>query len=1188
MGERTWTPGQQDAIYARGGTLLVSAAAGSGKTAVLVQRVIERLTDPKNPSDADHLLIVTFTKAAAAEMKERISARLSELIAENPQNRGLKRQQVLLEHANISTVHSFCSELIRENFYKLQISPDFRIMEETEMAVLRKEALTFVIEENYEKADQDFYDLIEIFGSGRDDSRLMQTIETLYDFVRSHPFPAEWLSKKASLYRTENQISKTIWGQKILIFAREATDYAISLTTNSLQVMQQDEKLDKAYRPAFESDLAQLNHFRQILAQKDWDVIGQAAQKISFVRLGALRGYGENFLKIRLNSCRTQVKDTVKKIVSLFEETEEECRQDLKALAPVVEKLFAITLQFSDRIDQMKMERHGADFGDLEHLALRLLVRGNMEKWERTPEALELSKHFDEIMVDEYQDTNEAQDMIFRAVSQNENNLFFVGDVKQSIYSFRQAMPQLFLKRKDTSFPYCREKENYPATIVLDKNFRSRKTVTDAVNFVFGQLMSVQAGDIAYEGKELLVAGATYPEQDWCKTEFDIIDCSMAEEEDSMPALEGRKIAERIQNMVQQKYLVTEKGKTRPVEYRDFCVLLRSANQYAQEYVKELQANGVPAWADIAGGLFSCYEIAVMISLLRVINNPMQDIPLLSVLMSPIYGFTSENLAQIRLDSEEGSVYIALLKAAEKNQQISSFLKDMERYRTMAAILPADRLIADLYEETGYLKMAQAMPGGELRLSNLRLFLEHARRYENSGYHGLTGFIRLLDRIQEQKGQLEGASASLKSVNAVQVMSVHKSKGLEFPICILAGCSRKFNRERGDVLLHPELGLGVKIRNPVTSAKYTTLPREAIALEQDRNLMSEELRILYVAMTRAKEKLILLTTVANLDRTLGKLSAQISADEKIPPYIVRSGDSISSWILLCALRLPEGKWLRERACAQEDIVIASDDKDMWDISFSPPILKQEKSGQENLKEPITINPELFQTLQHKTTYIYPYQSLKGIPSKVSASELAGNEFEGDYALLSRPAFMEREKMTPSERGTALHAFMQFADYLAAAQNPQQELERLTQKGFLSPEQKNVVDLDRVQRFFQSQIGKRILQSSYVERERRFLVEIPAKQLSPQLTGESAKESVILQGAVDCMFEEKGELVIVDYKTDRMKNREDLWNRYRGQVDLYRIAIEQCTGKKVKECLLYSFYLNCEISGDFLDFEQQFS
>jgi len=1176
MSQRRWTQSQQNAIDARDGTLLVSAAAGSGKTAVLVQRVIERITDPQNPTDADRLLVVTFTKAAAAEMNSRITVEIAKLLEADPMNVRLQRQQILLTRAHISTIHSFCSELIRENFYKLGISPDFRIIDDSEMDLLRSDAVSAVLEEYYTQDDPVFLELVEAFASGRDDDRIIQTVNNLYDFVRSHPFPKRWFAEKAAMYSSAVSAPQTVWGKTILNFAQGAIDYCISLTQNSIALMSEDAKIADAYSDGFSADLAGLISLKAVTDAGNWDKISFQTNNFSYLRLKPLRGYSEDPLKNKLSASRKEVQSTVKKLSELFSASEEQCGDDIARLAPLLQKLFEVTEKFGEALNQLKTERRAADFSDLEHYALKLLVRDTDGGFERTADAAELSSHFDEVMVDEYQDTNEAQDMIFRAISQDENNLFMVGDVKQSIYRFRQAMPQIFLRRRADYPDYNRDKNEYPACIVLDKNFRSRRGVTEAVNFVFRQLMSEQTGELDYTKAEELVAGAEYPPCDEPAAQLDIIDLSVSENEDDMITAESRHIAELIYRMTGDGTTVTDKGKARPVVYRDICILLRSANKYAHEYAKALTALGIPAWADTSGGFFAAAEVGVAVSILRVIDNPMQDIPLLAVLMSPIYGFTPDDMADIRVPSRKTSLYLAVVSAAQNgNMRAADFLKDIDTYRSLAATMPSDRLIQIVYEKSGYINLVQAMPNGDLRLANLRLLLEYAKKYEASGYNGLSGFIRFIDRLQKNNSDLAPASTISEAANVVKIMSIHRSKGLEFPVCILAGCSRRFNKDRADVLLHPSLGVGVKLKNPETLSRYTTMPREAVALELDRGEMSEELRVLYVAMTRAKEKLILITTVKDASKTLGKLASRLTDESRVQPYVVRSVSSISNWLLLCALRHPSGGTLRDMAGALPGITAPADEA--WSINLIYPPNDTAVEQEQKAIVPALPNEVLEAEITENIDYVYPYAALQGIQAKVAASDLAAREFSAQYAAVSRPAFLSKAGLTPAERGTALHAYMQFADYEKAAGNPQGELERLIEQAYLTKEQGEAVDLARVRSFFESALAKRILASENVMREYRFTVEITAGDIKPELSGELRNQSVVLQGAVDCAFEENGKLIIVDYKTDKTNNPKELWERYHSQLALYKIALEQCTDWKVGECLLYSFGLNAEIS-----------
>lgn len=1173
MGDRKWTGAQQDAISARGGTVLVSAAAGSGKTAVLVERVISRLTDPVSPVDADRMLVVTFTRAAAAEMKDRIAARLSQMQDSDPQNPLFRRQQLLLSRASISTVHSFCKDLIQENFYRLGISPEFRILDDGEMRLLREEAVSETLEAFYATGGEAFAALVDAFGSEKDDRKLGETALQLYDFIRSHPFPDRWLREKAEMYRAQTSIAQSAWGEELFHTAQETLSYCKMTLTACLHLCASDPAVEAAYGPAFSSDLQDVAAMDAAAQNRDWDGLRALFAERNYQKLKPLRGTAGEAVKGQLKSMRKETREVVDKLQKRFCASQAECGEDLQRMAPLAETLFSVVRAISDQLETKKQEKRAVDFGDLEHLSLRLLVRETDAGYERTAEAEAVSERFDEIMVDEYQDTNETQDLLFRAVSREEQNLFMVGDVKQSIYGFRQAMPRLFLDRKNTFSPYRREAPQFPAYILLDRNFRSRREVTSAVNFVFNQLMSRRAGDVDYRAGEQLVAGAEYPANGDFRTRLEVIDAS--ETEESMDVLEARRIAAMIREFRESGAQVLENGKPRPVEPRDFCVLLRSAKEHAPVYVRELEKCGVMSWAESPAGFFSYAETALMLSLLRVIDNPMQDIPLLAVMMSPIYGFSADEMAQVRMEAGGPPLYPALLRCAQNgNLRIQAFLAELEEFRMLAATMPADTLINTLYRKTGYPELVGAMPGGELRGKNLQLLHQYAKNYEQFGYNGLHGFLRFVDRLAEQGGDLAAASVSQEGANVVRVMSIHKSKGLEFPYCIVAGCARRFNRESSDTVLHAELGFGAKLPGKDGVSRYTTAPREAILSGLLSESVSEELRVLYVAMTRAREKLILLTTLSRPDRTFSSLAAGISPEPVLPSYAVRRAGSISDWLLSCALRHPDGKLLREMAGAEETLVLPKDPETLaWEIRVSKPEgapCETQQSAQTVSKS----DPAFLGTLAERVAYRYPYAAVSEIPAKVSASGVS-EEAAGIHTL-SRPAFVSSRGMTPAERGTALHAFMQFCDYRAASENLEAERVRLREAGYLTPEQADVVELERIRKFLQSDLAARMMRSKRLLRENRFTVEIEAGRIDPSLPEATGQEKLVLQGVFDCAFEEDGGLIIVDYKTDRIASPELLAERYHPQLSLYREAAEQTFGLPVYACVLYSFWLGKEI------------
>lgn len=1162
MADMNWTESQWSAISAREGTVLVAAAAGSGKTAVLVQRAVERLCDRTNPTPADRLLIVTFTKAAAAEMRARLEKRLSDLLRQDPGNSLLRRQSLLLSQAHIGMVDSFCAEMVREFFHLLDLSPDFKIMSDKQEEELTAQALNEAVSSAFEKGT--VTELADAFASERDDRRLMEMTLSLYRFMQSHPFPEKWLREKVELYFKGDT---SLWENVILEYVRETAEHCADLCAAGLREAAQDGgRVGEVFREVLPLDRAQLLRLAKLAEAGDWDGAFAFLPALSWQKQGGVKSDEKDELFQRLDALRKEVKDAVKDLGKYLSGTRKQCGEELRAAGPLVEALMNLTLDFSDRYDKKKRERNFLDYSDLEHFAIELFLT---PEGERTETAKEVSGRFDEIMIDEFQDINEVQDSLFRAVSTNSENLFMVGDVKQSIYGFRRAMPEIFLSRRSSFQKYDRRANRYPAYLALDQNFRSRVEVTDTVNFVFSRLMSHAAGGIDYTGEERLVCGAEYPEKPGCETEVVFLS-----RPSGVPAetAEAQWIGNRIRAMIGSGFTVTDRGRERPANYGDFCILLRSANKYAHSYAQELQKQGIPARASITGGFFAATETAVMLSFLRVIDNPNQDIPLLAVLMSPVYGFSADDAARLRAGDRTVSVYVSLTRAAKTEERCARVIREIEQYRNIAATMSSDGFLTFLYEKTGYPDMALAMENGADRIQNLRLLQAYAREYESSGYHGISGFVRFLDRLARNDSDLQAAEAPPDRRNAVSVMSIHKSKGLEFPVCIVAGCGRNFvSDQRAEVLLHPELGLGVKLKDPKRSVRFTTTVREAIALETARSSASEELRVLYVAMTRAREKLLLIGSGEHVERDLEKRALEITG-QSISPYVVRRAKNALQWLMLCALCHPDGEKLRAEAGCDAQAV-CWEDYTPWKIilaQYEQP--EQANASMEGQQERAAPDPVLYEKLKKQIAYVYPFENALGIPAKVAASKLAAEQRGGREIVLPRPAWMGEKGMTPAERGTALHEFMEFADFQAAARDPQMELRRLVDGAYLTPEQAEAVDLQRVKAFLEGPLGKRVLSSPQVERERRFTAVIPASLAEPDRVG-TEDETVILQGAVDCTFTENGRLHVVDFKTDRVKDAEELWNLYAPQIRLYAAAMEEITGMKVGELIFYSTHLN---------------
>lgn len=1173
MAERKWTPDQHNAIEARGGALLVSAAAGSGKTAVLVERVIQRLLDPINGCDADRLLIVTFTKAAAAEMRERITAAVSARLAAHPDDARLLRQQMLLPCASICTIDSFCNDLVRENFHKLDLSPDYKILDAGEIALLRGEAMDTVLEEFYQENDPAFTELLELVRKGRDDAELTQTVCCLYDYTQAYPFPEEWIANARALCRADLPEKENPWMAEIRAYLGEALTFARQATEGTLALLESEPGLCEKYAPTFESDLTALSRVRDTLGG-EWDALCEATASIKFVRMpNAPKEYADSPVKAAAKEGRDRVKDTVKKIQEALCANAAENAEDMAYLSPLLKKLFDLTLRFAEEFARLKREKHAADFSDIEHMALSLLIERKGGQICRSPLAEELSARYAEILVDEYQDTNEAQDLLFRMLSRGESNLFLVGDVKQSIYRFRQAMPEIFLNRRDRLPPY--EHENYPARITLGRNFRSRRGVTGMVNFLFRQLMSKPLGEMEYTKEEELVPAASYPESPEPDCELHLLDAG-EKGDDSAAVYEARYIAARINEMLRAGLTVQEGGKIRPARRKDFCILLRGVKGRADVYVQALARCGVPAWAELSGGFFDTAEIRTMLSLLRILDNPLQDVPLLSVLFSPIYGFAPDEAAALREIKKHTPLYRCMTQAAKQgDKKCEAFLSQLSFLRRLSATLPAESLLRRLYEETGYPALVQVMDGAAQRAANLQLLLSYAAKYEAAGHQGLTGFIRFIDRLEEQQAQLSAASAVSESADVVRVMSIHKSKGLEFPVCILANCAGAFNQSGRNqrLLLHARLGAGLMRRDEETLRLFSTIPHTAVRLASERSELSEELRVLYVALTRAREKLLLVMTVKNPEKKLSALASALDGQAAVPPFAVRGAKSYADWLLTAALRHPDAAALRA-LIPERKIPLLKADFSLR--TFVCPAPAETGAAEATDVQELPPDPALEAEIRRRVEYVYPYAALSRSVAKRAASSLGERELQFSMIGVSRPSFLEKQGLTPAERGTALHKFMQFSDYRRAGEDPDAEVARLVEKGFLSEAEGTAVDRRRVTAFFQSPLAKRMLQSETLLREYKFTFFLPAGECDEGLPDAVSQEQVLVQGIADCVFVEDGKLIIVDYKTDRVSEEAALAERYRAQLSVYRRALAECIGLPVGQTLLYSFHLGKEM------------
>lgn len=1182
--KRQWTKQQQDAIDARRGSVLVSAAAGSGKTAVLTQRVIERITDKENPTSVDRLLIVTFTRAAAQEMRERISDAVSALLKENPSDMNLINQQMLLPGAKISTIDSFCMNLVKENFQLLGISPDFRTAEESELKIIKAAAMDEAVEEMYKEGSADFRTLVELLFKGRDDSNIEEAMNKLYESAMSYPFPKTRIREFSGMFSKEESLSDSSYGKIIMNHLKDNLLYAVENCNEILVSIDGDEILEKIFVDAVSTDKAQCEYILSFIEEGKWDEARKGIMSFSPTRRGNIpKDLKEDILTNRLADMRKKNTDRIRKLSELMCTSEEEFREDMEFFAPLMKSLTECTLRFMDIFSQTKKEKKLADFSDIAHMALSLLVKETDEGYESTPFAREISSQFDEILIDEYQDTNKAQDMLFTSVSRN--NLFRVGDVKQSIYSFRQAMPEIFLSLKNSFQLYNREDDNYPAKIILGNNFRSRKGVTDIINFIFTQIMSKESGDIEYDEEESLVASAKYSEKTEADTELHIIDTANLDKfTENSVICQAKYAADLINRMIADGFTVKDGDGERKATYKDFAVLLRAVgSEKGVSYADVFRKKGIPAFTEVSGKFLMSGEISLAVNILKIIDNPRQDIPLMSVMMSPVFGFSPDEISELRTETKTGvfeedkkaDLYSCLLKMKASSEKVTAFLSRIAYWRNLSICLSVSELVNEIYEDTALIPIFDAVDKSGTKRANLMLLCDYAAAYEKSGKCGLTGFLSFIERLRDKKQDMSGSLGISQQADVVRIMTIHKSKGLEFPVCILSGCAGEFNMmdlNENMVISHKE-GIGLLRRNPETFEQYKTLCHTAVRLSLKDDLLSEEMRVLYVALTRAREKLIMIYADENPLKKCESMAYSINpSNERLNPVVVKSANSYGKWIVTSLLRHEGARDLREQIGMSEEGVLPCS-------SPLKVVLSEYESEEESRKKPeekAKADESFLKLIEERAGFRYKYEALSKILTKRAASEVDRDFIDRDYFASSMPTFMYENGLTGAMRGIATHTFIQFADYEKAKLGVKEEIERLVSMGVLSGSQAKGINVKAVEAFFESSLAKRILASEKVMREKKFTIEVPVSEIYPE-AGESAKgEMMMIQGIADCAFLENGELVVVDYKTDHIKTEEEFCEKYSSQVLLYKRALEICTGYKVRETLLYSFYLGKEI------------
>jgi ATP-dependent helicase/nuclease subunit A len=1220
-----WTDDQWKAIVSSGQHILVAAAAGSGKTAVLVERIIRKIISKENPVDVDALLVVTFTNASAAEMRSRIGEALEKALKENPSSLHLRRQLTLLNKASISTLHSFCLQVVRKYYYLINIDPSFRIADQTEGQLLIDEVLDEMFEEEYsQEGNEDFFDLVDRYTSDRNDVELQTLIRELYFFSRSHPKPAVWLDQLTAMYdlSEETKVESLPFVQYLL------EDIAMQLEGAKEQLLQAMEITKLPAGPApraanLDDDLKQVSELLRV--KHSWEQLSEQIKTFKPSRAKIVKGdQYDKFLTDQVTSLRKAAKDQIDKLRDdMFSRSLTNYLLDFQHLKPVVTKLVSLVKQFADRYEGMKKEKGIVDFADLEHYCLQILQPAENEPSEA---ALYYKKQFAEVLVDEYQDTNLVQESILRLVTKDEEasgNLFMVGDVKQSIYRFRLAEPFLFLSKYKR---FTQTADSTGMRIDLSKNFRSRAEVLDGTNYLFKQIMGEKVGEIVYDHDAELKLGATYPENEFMSTELLLIERGgndedteqgvesglFDEQELETVQLEARLMAKKIKSLIDQQFQIYDRniGGTRPVTYRDVVILLRSM-PWAPQIMEEFKQAGIPVYANLSNGYFEATEVAIMLSVLKVIDNPFQDIPLASVLRSPVVGLNANELALIRTFDKKGTYYDALksflAKGSLMNQnlfeKLNSFVELLQKWRDRARQGAVSDLIWQLYRDTKFFDFVGGMPGGKQRQANLRAFYDRARQYEATSFRGLFRFLRFIERMQERGDDLGAARALGEQEDVVRLMTIHSSKGLEFPIVFVAGLSKQFNMMdlNKKYLLDKELGFGTKLINPKLRVSYPTLPYIALKKKMRMELLAEEMRVLYVALTRAKEKLYLLGTLKSPDKKLTDWRNQLSHSEWLLPDFERAkAKSYLDWIGPALVRHRDSVALSEgQHCFNEEL---SQHPSKWTIEMvkSEELVETFKAEQELNQELLTaisrgeivsIESEHKQQVKDQLTWDYPYRAATRNRSKQSVSELKRQrEVQDEYSdqqllrrqssqgfLYNRPSFMQSKSVSAAERGTAMHTVMQHMklDGPVTKDDVAAKIKELVAKEILSKELAEVINSEQIVEFFESRIGQRLLGAKQVYREVPFSYALQAEKLYDDMVD----EPILVQGVIDCLFEDEEGTVLLDYKTDTIKGRfskgiaeaeQILKDRYRVQISLYTKAIEDIINRPLNEKYLFFF------------------
>lgn len=1120
-------------------------------------------------------------------MREKILEAIYKKIEENPEDENLQKQVILLNKASISTIHSFCLDVIKNNFYEIDVSANTRIADDSEILLLQQEVIDDLFEEKYEEEDSNFIKLIKTYTKYNQDEVLKDLILRVYSYIQASPFPGEWLEEQIEKLNIEDgtNFSDTVWGKIITENANQILEDSILKLQNIRTKMTCFPELDK-FTAKIEDDIDKYTYIQNNLS--DWDTAVEAINTLKNA-IWTKDQKITNDLKDEAKDVRESTKDEFKKVKKLMNCSSEEAVQDIKYMYPILKMLKDLILEFSQKFYQRKREKNIMDFSDMEHLALKILVKkdenGNIVKSEI---AKKYENKFEEIAIDEYQDSNLVQEYILTSVSRG-NNIFMVGDVKQSIYKFRQARPKLFLDKYDS---YKLDPVNgEDRKIQLFKNFRSRSNILDFTNLVFEDIMSRELGNIEYNQDEYLNLGANFEEiqnQDY-KTELEILDLSeenddiwktdeeeTEEEQEKVEdvVLEARFVARKIKELIDSKYqIIDKKTGRRDIQYKDIAILLRTSSGVANVYEKEISELEIPVYSDSSSQYLQSVEIETIMSLLKIINNPMQDIPLVTVMRSPIGNFTDNELIEIRMADRNSSFYEALLKSdLEKAHRFLSLLKEL---REDEEYMSLDEWIWNIYTKTGYMNYVNLMPNGALRVSNLRMLFERAKQYEEASFKGLYNFINFIDKIKFNQEDLKAAKIIGENENVVRIMTIHKSKGLEFPVVILAGVGKQFNFRdlNGKILLDQDLGMGPQYIDSDRYIEFKTLAKKALAIKAKNEAISEEMRILYVALTRAKEKLIIVGRQKDVNKKMSEKQKLLEIystidDNKINPYLLQKYKTYLDWLELIYLKegVANTKNLFTVNINKREKTSVKIENEVEDISKKI-IEESNKNNDEQEKEKI----------KEILNWQYKHQSIEGIPTKTSVSKLKEKR-EQEVQITQEPKFINEEaktKLTGAQKGTLIHLCLQ-----KMKETEEYNLEKITElieelkdKEIITEIEVQNIDKEKLLEYTNSQLWTELKQAKEIHKEHPFYINIKASRIYNQINKEDDEE-ILVQGVIDLFFIDKDDkLILVDYKTDYVQNENELVEEYKGQLDLYKEALEQSLNKKVDKMCIYSVYLN---------------